>query len=219
MGLLQSGQPSAPKQGLHHKTRKGYIMKIKLESWTGRASKMSGFTLVELMVVITIIAIIAGIAIPSYQNFVKRAETTEAIDQSTRIVKAIQGFVDSHPNTTPADINALIQPGAGNKGNLNSGTVDDEISSLIPHLKAPSNARFQYEIAIAVQDDRKDVRICVKSYLKGGDPTAFVLYSSAASKKSEWENNAFLNKFVDPTIAAVAGGNCDADGAVGADAG
>nr|WP_181718029.1 type IV pilin protein [Psychrobacter sp.]QJS05948.1 PilE protein [Psychrobacter sp.] len=38
----------------------------------------SGFTLVELMVTVTIIAILAAIAVPSYQNYVKRANIKAA---------------------------------------------------------------------------------------------------------------------------------------------
>ena len=43
-----------------------------------RISRLHGFTLVELMVVVTLIAILAAIAVPAYQDFVRKARRADA---------------------------------------------------------------------------------------------------------------------------------------------
>jgi len=54
--------------------------------------RQSGFTLIELMIVVAIIGILAGIAIPAYQDYTIRAQVTEAFSLASELKGPIQEY-------------------------------------------------------------------------------------------------------------------------------
>jgi prepilin-type N-terminal cleavage/methylation domain-containing protein len=66
-----------------------------------RVSK--GFTLIELMIVIAIIAILLALAIPAYQDYTIRSKVTEGLSVSASAKLAAAETCQSDPEVTPGN--------------------------------------------------------------------------------------------------------------------
>lgn len=61
-----------------------------------------GFTLIELMIVVAIIAILAAIAIPQYQNYVARAAVTRAVGETGSLKSIVEDCLAQGDGTCAA---------------------------------------------------------------------------------------------------------------------
>ena len=74
-----------------------------------------GFTLIELMIVVAIIGILAAVAIPAYQDYIARAQVTEAINLMGGVKTPVsEFFADRGTWPSPAtEFNDLITSRSG----------------------------------------------------------------------------------------------------------
>ena len=70
--------------------------------------KQKGFTLIELMIVVAIIAILAAIAIPAYQDYTRRARLSEGISLASRTKVAITEYYSTEGRWPKDNIEAEV---------------------------------------------------------------------------------------------------------------
>jgi len=80
----------------------------------------SGFTLVEILVVITIIAILAGLGFGGIQAALRKARKTAALNSTTQLTVAIDNFFDEY-NFLPLSDDPIFETNEGNLIQILSG--------------------------------------------------------------------------------------------------
>lgn len=98
-----------------------------------RANRGSGFTIVELLIVIVVIAILAAITVVAYNGIKQRATNNTRVSTVSQLVKLIQGYTATYGVAPSTASVCATQDNActNNSGGINSG----DNTALMTELK------------------------------------------------------------------------------------
>lgn len=109
-----------------------------------------GFTLIEIMVVVLIVAIFAAIAIPSYQEYKRRALATQAQDQIQQIAIELEKHKTRNFNylgfSLPNHLSVLPRGGAGSNIKYNFMVTGDAGRTWIIRAQSTDPKNFNFLI-------------------------------------------------------------------------
>jgi len=127
-------------------------MIMKMRNMMNRRPNQKGFTLVELIVVMAILAILAAIAVPKYNQVTANANNQATSSNVRTIVSAVQLYQAAHNGALPTS----------------SASVEEFLQSPIASL-GPSGATYTYSSASGTIT------------IVGNSPTSGVSYTSTVT--------------------------------------
>jgi type IV pilus assembly protein PilA len=134
-----------------------------------------GFTLIELMIVVAIIGILAAIAVPAYQNYIKKAKFTEVVSATAPIKLAVEECVTDSSCLSGTTVTGIT---AGSNGFPTLPTASGFLSSM-----AVSDAGVITATGTAVVDSKTSI-ITPTVTLTGAGGAAQVTWAQSGDCKA-----------------------------------
>ncbi|MEC4767264.1 pilin [Halomonas sp. CUBES01] len=97
-----------------------------------RNKHQGGFTLIELMIVVAIIGVLASIAVPQYQNYVARAQVSEAISLASSAKTAVSEYYITNGSF----------PDSNTKAGISANDDGTDIGSYVQSVKVENEGKI-----------------------------------------------------------------------------
>jgi type IV pilus assembly protein PilE len=105
-----------------------------------RPVKQCGFTLLELMIAVTIVAIIAAIAYPSYQENMRKSQRSEGKSTLLNLANRLELYYANQNSYTGADVATLMGSTSSEHGYYTL-SIDPLAAETYTLKAAPANAQ------------------------------------------------------------------------------